>query len=72
MEWVTAAKQLYYPMPCRHQMFYFPLSEEDVNENESSAKLVIGVYPRNVAEDVAATLSLPLTDIKTTVSVGSL
>lgn len=31
---------------------------------KSSAKVLIGVYPRNVSEDLAANLSLPLQDIQ--------
>ena len=57
----------------RPQAFHFPLTDEEANTlsldtpntlPKSSTKLLVGVYPRNVSEDLAANLSLPLEDVK--------
>ena len=62
-----------------NQSFLFKLSDDaartlppDCQEPLSSIdvpKLTIAVYPRHVAEDMAAHVSLPLRELKLTVSV---
>lgn len=64
------------PAVCSPQVFHFPLSEEEATalppmckDPESSMKLLVGVYHRNISEEMTASVSLALCDIKTTVSV---
>ncbi len=59
----------------RPQAFHFPLTEEEANTlspdasdslPKSSTRLLVGIYPRNISETLAANLSLPLEEIKLT------
>lgn len=60
------------------QVFYFPLSQDEaaaalpptcVAPSDSLTKLLVGVYHKNISSEMSASISLPLTDIKTTVSI---